>query len=60
MKTKMSRVSVEFDEYLSDVSRKTGLPKSQCTRLLVNSLKENELRVIGNNRRLGFKFDLKI
>lgn len=61
MKSRLVRVSSEFDDYLRSISSQTGLTKTKISRMLVNDLNSSEINTLKNNgRKWGFKFDLKI
>jgi len=60
MKHTMSRISRELDEYLQSCSRRSGLSKIQCSRLIASKLKEDELKILNKKKKPEFKFNFKL
>ena len=53
-KAPMVRIDKSLDDYLVELSKRSGLGKVKTSMLLVKELRKRE------KKRLGFKFDLKI
>jgi hypothetical protein len=57
----MARIHYSLDDYLRDLSSRTGLSKVKCSKFLADTLKERDLQILRKNRKKwGFKFDFKV
>ena len=52
------RVHYSLDDYLRDLSKRTGLPKVTCSKFLADSLKERDLKILRKPRTRMFKFEI--
>ncbi|MBA7494366.1 hypothetical protein ES702_04941 [subsurface metagenome] len=54
------RVHYSLDDYLRDLSKRTGLSKVKCSKFLADTLKERDLKILKKPRTRMFKFDFKM
>ena len=59
-KKPLIRVDSSFDDYLTDLSKTTGLPKTMCSKLLATKLRRREINMLKNRKHKGMNFDFKI